>query len=248
MTLLQPNHFGQPLKLAIDFAAGAGIGIGYFVIVLVQMIFLMTLFERVTPVVQVAVMIFMFVLGTAFTYANEMLGIWTPIKFPYNVLIFVVWYPFYHFGFLVARSKELQFRLSRISPTILLAVIGGFLILSIFEAMLIQYHNVLHAASQLKLSSKLTSLALVALIFSVHANVHLKDGLLTWIGRNSYFIYLFHLLPIAVATKVFSELPRPTSQLVMTPVTFVFALAASLVSAWVARRLIPEKAQRYVLG
>jgi peptidoglycan/LPS O-acetylase OafA/YrhL len=248
VALLKPSHFGQPVNLVIDFAAGAGIGIGYFVVVLVQMIFLMTLFERVTPFVQVIVMICMFVLGTALTYANEMLGAWNPIEFPYNVLIFVVWYPFYHFGFLVARSKDLQLYLSRISPALLLAAIGGFLVSSIIEAIVIQHQNVLHAASQLKATSKLTSLAMIVLIFSVHANVHIKSGLLTWIGRNSYFIYLFHLLPITVATKVFSDFLGSSSQLVATPAKFAFALAVSLVSAWVARRLIPEKVQRYILG
>lgn len=212
------------------------------------MIVLMTLLERLNLFVQLSIVTIMSVLGIAFTYASEVLELWAPIEFPYNVITFVVWYPFYHFGFLFARSKELQSYIATISPMILLIAIGGFLVVSIIEALLTQYHNVLHAASQLKVSSKLTSLSLILLIFSVQAKAPQKDGVLAWIGRNSYFIYLFHLLPLTIAAKVISELLGPTSQVVVTPVKFGFALAASLISAWAARRLIPKKVQIYVLG
>jgi fucose 4-O-acetylase-like acetyltransferase len=246
--LTKRKHFLDISDLALDFATGTGIGIGYFVIVLVQMTLFMSLVERMSIGVQAMLAVGLFTLGTAATYANAFLGLWRPLAFPYDALPFFVWAPFYQLGFLIARSPEMRRRLSAAPISLPVSAIVVLLAVSIGEAMALQYTEPVLAASQLKLSSKLVSLAVIVTIFALHGRVSVRDGALSRFGRSSYFVYLFHLLPMFAATRLIAASPSLASPFAATPLKFGATLLATAVAVWLARRLVPRSAQSLILG
>lgn len=105
------------------------------------------------------------------------------------------------------------------------------------------------AVSQTKASSIAYSISVTLLIFSFYYRSHITNrGFFSWIGSTSYFIYLFHLIPIAVATKLASSLH--ISSVSFEKVVFVacVAIVLSIGAAAAARFALPEKAQKWILG
>src|SRR5688572_23772990 len=71
IALLKPNHFIHPKALLLDYAAGDGIAIGYFIIVLCQFILLAPLLRAITSArVHVAIMAAGALIGLTLTYAT----------------------------------------------------------------------------------------------------------------------------------------------------------------------------------
>lgn len=248
IVLTKPTHLLRPADLMVDLLTGEGIGIGYFVIVLAQMTIVMSLLERASISIQAIAAIVMFAFGTAFTYADAFLGLWPRLVFPFNTLIFIVWCPFYQFGFMIARSGELRRRMAEAPLPPLLAVLVILLCLALSEAMSTQYMDKTFAASQLKLSNKMEALAVIVVIFSLRDKVSVKDGMVAWLGRNSYFIYLSHMLPMLVAVKIATAFPVTAPEFSVIFAKAGFVLAACCCAAWAARRLTPRDVQRYIIG
>jgi fucose 4-O-acetylase-like acetyltransferase len=187
----------HPGALLADFLGGRGIGgIGYFVIVLTQMVLLMPLIGRIGSVRgHVAVMALLTPVGLALTYG--LAGRWA---FPWSALPFVVWYPCYHFGYLMGRFPAVAPG-PRLRPA-LLAVALAMVAAAIIEAILLMNYSLALAVSQKKATSLAFSLALFALLLALRGAWSPRPGLLTFAGRNSYFIYLFHLLPLGLAARL----------------------------------------------
>jgi len=97
---------------------------------------------------------------------------------------------------------------------------------------------------------KITTIAYAMSLFLWFASPRrgpVQPGVISWLGRNSYFIYLFHLLPIGKAGQIASragidgDVPRFLC-------LFLTAKSMSAMAAWLGRRFIPSRLQRWVLG
>ena len=143
VVLFRRHDLTHPVALLADFLGGRGIGgIGYFVIVLTQMILLMPFIARIGSVRgHVAVMALLTPVGLALTYGLS--GRW---EFPWSALPFIVWYPCYHLGYLMGRFPDAAPG-PRLRPALLVAAVAMFAA-AIVEAVLLQDYSLALAVSQ----------------------------------------------------------------------------------------------------
>lgn len=205
----RPEDLLSPTVLAADIFMGEGIGVGYFVIVLAQMVVLTPLISKVSSVRGHALIMAGGALaGLVTSYVFQLFLVDHPLSsFPANALPFWVWYPFYHFGFVARRyhlpeSKFLQRWLPLLWCGWLLCV--G---LSWLEGQALTAADAAKfGMSQTKATSLLASGALFLALLGATASLRKYQFRgWAWIGRNSYFIYLTHLLVFAVIAKVWSR-------------------------------------------
>ncbi len=180
------------------YILGRGIGIGYFIIVLLQFIVLTPFLHKVkSQKTHIGMMVIGSILGSVFTYYFYAVN---PehfmAKFPQNVILFFVWYPFYHFGYYAARYK-IQFKIEQINSLTLIYFLGVALTLAFIEGYFWGYNgNYRFGVSQLKLTSFITSfiLFLNILHFQKQNSLLNTSTSLTWLGSHSFAIYLIHIL------------------------------------------------------
>lgn len=204
--LIKSTHSSLSLTEVIkSFIFGTGIHIGYFVIVLLQFTLLTSLYNTINKLVShITIALIGVVLGTAYNYyfsaSNPDL---TLSKFPFNGLLFVVWYPFYHLGYIVSRFES-ELKIKNIRLTNLSSSLLFFLVLASVEGFYWALNgNYSFGVSQLKISSFIVSTILFLYIICFkEKTIHLhKDSHLSWLGSYSYFIYLTHLLFLPTIQK-----------------------------------------------
>lgn len=184
---------------------GTGIEIGYFVIVLFQFILITPALAKIqTPTHHIAIIIAATLVGSSFTYyytAFHRLSIFS--NFPANAILFFVWYPFYHAGYFISRhmrdhiANKPRIAVPAIVYSILLACA---LIEGLYWAI---NQNYPLGVSQLKATSLAASFALfIITLYAEKLNTPLHTAsALSWLGKNSYAIYLTHMLPLIAARK-----------------------------------------------
>jgi surface polysaccharide O-acyltransferase-like enzyme len=219
LALRSPEHLLDPLALAKDILLGSGIGIGYYVIVLIQCI-------AITPLLahlkedrhHIGVMISVTVVALAFRY---FVALEHPdslfAEMPYYALLFTAWYPFYHLGFWIRRAtRPLSIRRSTLGGLAAL-----FLLMSLAEGLILGSSGLpVFGTSQIKASSFLMSASLCALVL-VSSGPRTKGvRLLAYMGRQSYFVYLSHVAVLSV----FSSALQRSSMLYSRQPLFAAAL------------------------
>lgn len=211
--LNDPVALVSPISMARHLLLGTGIGgIGYFVLVLSQYIVLTPALLKIKPHWRHVSLIAVVSIGSlAITY---MLRIRCPnseyTQFPRLFLPFVVWYPFYHVGIYAAQVKSEGHILWLSRGKTWLTLYVTFTALSIVESLYLANHGYFRfAVSQVKVFSFLQSIALFMLILSHTGNSPAIRRLSTlqWIGRQSYPIYLTHLLFLAYSEAIFQTIP-----------------------------------------
>jgi len=248
-----PEHVHAPRALVEDFLFGRGIGIGYFVIVLLQCVVLVPWLARLRGTRQhVAVMLLGTVAGLALGYTVRAGHPETmAARFPYYCLPFIAWYPFFHLGFWAGRSPapatNHAARWKAGAAVAVLLAVGEAFAWSAFGLDEL-------AASQIKASSFAASLLVALHVLRAppqrarRATVAARG--LVWLGRNSYALYLMHMLPLrwgadAVRQHMAWLLDwRPLAVLLLVAGT-VLACCACVA---LVRALAPAVAQRPLLG
>lgn len=191
LVLNKPDHFLSPMLLLRDFILGSGIGVGFFVIVLLQFILLTPLIWKIKTVqTHIAIMITLSILGLSATYVLRILG------FPYYEMLFLFWYPFFHFGVFTSMFKrDMELWLNKIRKFIPSLLIICFT-LALIEGFFWSSHGLLSIGkSQIKISSFLLSFILFLAILSFKEIFSRVDRVvIAWLGRASFIIYLSHML------------------------------------------------------
>jgi fucose 4-O-acetylase-like acetyltransferase len=232
----------DPIRILKDFVIGTGIGIGYFVVVLVQMICITPIIDKISKTSQHAMAIICITtIGLSFTYFIQLHKLEPFNVFPLSAIFFPVWYPFYHFGFFSGKSGWVAPH--RIAVGLTVAALGlsfaeGYAWIPILPEF---------AISQTKASSLAYSFCLTLSIFSLYKVVRLQNAkYLAWIGKSSYFIYLFHLIPIIILRKAMQNVHiLPVGKIAIIAICAIFA---SIGAAYAGRRFIPIRMQRWIMG
>lgn len=240
-------------ELIKGFILGSGIGIGYFVIVLLQCILLTPLLMQIN---RIRTHMFIISAGTAFGLAfsyyfrTEQTSSFFS-TFPGNGLLFFVWYPFYHFGFFAARYKS-RLNICRITPSFLFLALFITLALSFAEGLFWSYRDMYSVGvSQIKASSYAASLIIfvIAINYSDKESWLDKRNVLTWLGQNSYAIYLTHLLLLNVSTKVYGKIDVILEvQPVFVLLSTVSSIIGCAVFILIVRKIFTNKTSNIILG
>lgn len=231
---------------------GTGIGIGYFVVVLVQYVILTPALHRLnSKPAHLAIILIISSVGACFTYYYTALRPEQPFgTFPLNGILFFVWYPFYHAG-LYIRKFQCEKYITEKRNLIKIALAAALLI-SISEGFFWGANeNYNFGVSQLKLSSFIFSFLVFISAISISPQktfLH-KKSLLTWLGVNSYAVYLIHMLPIIIFSKIFNILPGLFElQPLYVSILALLSLFASAITVKAAVLLLPVNKTKYVLG
>lgn len=205
----------------------------YYVLVYAQLVVLTPLLYRLLhscPIVPYA-------LGILALVGREVAAL-AGIELPHVQAIFAVWLIFYVVGLDWGRWRgyvEGKAALWGIAAAVALCVQGGFGFA--WNA----YGDYNMATTQLKISSMVASLAVIALIMALPA--HLKaSASATFLGRlgdASFGIYLCHMFFVAAFGKVLLLVSLPL--LVAAAIKWIFALAASYMFCVFAGRALPKK-------
>ncbi len=232
---------------------GTGIGIGYFVIVLSQFVILTPLFAKIQKKWHhVAIMITISIMGSIFVYYFSAINTDHFLsQFPAYALPFFAWYPFYHSGYFMARYKnELK-----LNSTLIKTATFGLalsLTLSLCEGLFWAYnHNYSFGVSQLKATSLAASLFLFILAVSLSEKKTLlhRYSAITWLGENSYVIYLSHMLFLTIIQKI---LRQSDSIYSLQPLTILLSVALSLILCTglikTCSKILPRNISKHLLG
>jgi surface polysaccharide O-acyltransferase-like enzyme len=194
------SHFLDPQLLLTDIFMGKGIGVGYFVIVLLQFIFLTPFIWRIKSIkTHMITMIAFTAIGLFSTYTLRTIFIDHPFgKFPLNAIFFIYWYPFFHFGVFVSLFKEKVIEWVCGVKKVIYFLVPLFVMLSLIEGFFWANHGFISlGTSQMKASSFILSfLSFLSLLYCNNRPSLLDSKVMAWLGRGSYVIYLSHMFAL----------------------------------------------------
>ena len=210
----------------------------YYVLVYAQLVVLTPLLYRLLrccPVVPYAIGVFALVGREAAALAG--------IVLPHVQAIFAVWLIFYVVGLDWGRWRgyvEGKALLWGVSAAATLCVQGGFGFA--WNA----YGDYNMATTQLKLSSMMTSLAVIGLIMALPVQLKTRacGSFLGKLGDASFGIYLCHMFVVAFLGKVLTLIAIPL--LLATVLKWVLATCFSYVFWLVAGKILPRKTAGWV--
>ncbi|MGO2306112.1 MAG: acyltransferase [Providencia sp.] len=191
-------------KFIYNLIFGTGIFIGYFVIALIQLVLLTPFLYKIKlKSVWLVFMSISLCVSIGYTYYFQLIDHGSPLsKFPFNGLPFFIWLPFYLLGFYLSKiNRGITLSTRKITYSYVLLVI-----LSLVEAFYWLNSNREFSVSQLKVTTYLASVAVCLYVISTYKAVD-KKSYLTWLGENSYFIYLSHLFVMAPLAVIFRKIP-----------------------------------------
>ena len=112
---------------------------------------------------------------------------------------FATWLMFFILGLYIGSSRQIK-----ISNKVLLLLISIFYIISCFETYLLIniFHRSGDAVTAVKASSFMYSFTLIIFLFNNQDLI--KSKLLKIFGQMSFGIYLIHMFPLMIATKILS--------------------------------------------
>ena len=236
------------------FFFGEGIGIGYFVIVLLQYILITPLLVRIQSTrIHLTIICILTFAGLALSYYTRVQSIGFFSDFPGSALPFIFWYPFYHFGLLMRlRSESSNSELLKSNILKLWVVFFAALFFSFLEGLFWGFEGFYNLGiSQIKVSSFAASLALtsIAIIGSKNGIFLRNPSALTFLGRNSYAIYLIHLNLLFVAKKIFGLVPGIYEfQPLYIVLLVVFTILFCALFIGVVQKFASDRVRAVVLG
>lgn len=250
IVLFNRSHITQPTSLIKDFMFGSGIGIGYFVIVLTQFTIMTPVLARIRSIRAHIVTIFVLTaMGLSFTYFIQFHHVQPLSRFPFNAILFPVWYPFYHLGFIAGQRGWFTEAGSRASIIATAFAVVLLLVASIFEGLALRGVSLLFATSQLRATSFIYSSAVFLLILLLHSRAeNIRASGLAWLGRNSYAVYLTHLIPIRIAMKFAGKFGLAPGELLFVTFVASFVGLLCIFGVWLGRHFLPAYAQRWMLS
>ena len=205
--LEKPSHLINSTEISQDLLLGTGIEFGYFIIVLIQFVLL-------TPIIinirndrsNLAWMIIISAIGITVTYLLNLKYFNSEFsQFPFYVLPFYAWYPFYHLGVWVNKKGFIERNLPLDLTIKFLLFYLLFLLLSFLEAVILSQHGLYSfAISEIKVSSFFCSLFLCLSIVALYAK-YTDPGLISWIGKYYYSIYLMHMLFLDFSENIIKQ-------------------------------------------
>jgi len=242
----------QFLDLIIKTFLGLTAGHLYFILVLLQFVFLTPLILKKIKLKKYNVFLLLITplyLGLLYFYTFK-----TGEQLPYYHIVFPAWFIFYYLGLLMNIKKE-NILFSKINNTyiaIVIVVLG--LAMSILEGYIqLKFEfPVTFAASQIKFSSFIYSIAVINLIFVVKPYFeNFKSKELKLIGDRSYGIYYIHMAYIMIVSKLISvfsnnylENMLPFFQMIQ----LVLVVTLSLLSIKITKKVLGDKFSRKLFG
>ena len=207
ISLEKPSHLINSTEISKDLLLGTGIEFGYFIIVLIQFVLITPIILKIrNDSLNLACMIIISIIGITLTYLLNLGYFDTEFsQFPFYVLPFYAWYPFYHLGVWVKKKGFIEKNLPLDLTIKFLSFYLLFLILSFFEASILSQHGLYSfAISQIKVSSFLCSLFLCLSIVALHAR-YTDPGSISWIGKYYFSIYLMHMLFLSFLENIIKQ-------------------------------------------
>lgn len=254
VVLKTPEHFLSAGDLFRDFFFGLGIGIGYFVIVLVQYILLTPLIVRLRHDWQhLAVMATLFAGAMIWAYVIRLGFAESALAdFPLYALPFFTWYPFYHLGVYVAQRNLAQNPAFARYAWAFLGLAGVFAVAAMAEGVFLANQGLYSfGVSQIKVTSFLTAIALFlfAVAYSHGRTAGAGQPFLAWLGTHSFLIYLSHMLFVTVVLRVLRRVPLVYDfQPLFIIVASALTLGGCIVLVYAAQRVVPVRMRRLLLG
>ncbi|MEB6525278.1 acyltransferase [Enterobacter hormaechei] len=228
----------------IGIVNGTSIEIGYFVIALIQLILLTPILYHIKSMrCHLFILILISIIGFAYTYC---INLYKPLNtlstFPYSAIPFIVWFLFYHTGFILRKYSP------SINTKVPLCLIAMMLAASVAEAFYLNsYAGYAFSVSQLKASSIGMSLGICLLIYATLERMS-APYVLCNVGMASYGIYLSHILIMRIMYKI-TEVSGlvPTSKILYS---FVIAIATLFAAYFMCSiiKLISKNNSKYILG
>lgn len=248
IVIFRRDHIFSLVEIVKDFVFGMGVGIGYYVVVLIQYYLLVPLIDRVKEKrVDVFVMICISFFGLLYSYITRVRFPELIIaEFPYNVLLFFVWYPFFHLG-VYARKYGFSEKGMGYIPYALVAA----LLFSMLEAEALAGVGLYSVGvSQVKLSSYLYSILFFVLLVmrsSGPSSSRLNESILSNLGRRSYVVYLSHLLFLQYIQRGLLKISYVYNmQIVYIALSTLLTLGLCFLLLIVIDKFLPKKAQGYI--
>ncbi len=241
--LFHRDHLENVSELLSDFFLGKGIGwgVGYFVIVLLQLVLITPLLVKIKSTSsQILTIVISLIVSMAYTYVIKIkFGSSVLASFPYSVLPFFIWLPFYQLGLMMGRGLNFKF-----NNPLLVALYLLFVIVSIAEGLLLQKMGYGFGNSQVKITTFLASGTLFLLAVS-YQFINVKKNLLSWMGENSYPIYLIHTIVIALASNysIFAY-----SKAISASLLLVMVIAGTALIVLVLNKLLHGNFKQKILG
>ncbi len=151
---------------------------------------------------------------------------------------FVAWFTFYYMG-LVFGNRILEKRYS-LKTLVLLYVLSLFLQMA--ESYGWQQSGIMNFATQLKLTSLLSSSLFLLIVYTVLQNkaYTIKSGFLVMLGDYSFGIYLSHILVMKMLEQV------PYYSAVPYPITLAIVVLLSFLGCYLGFKLCGSKLGRYL--
>lgn len=254
VALRRPWHFQSWPLLLEDVLLGKGIGIGYYVIVLLQCLLIVPLILRLQSLRgHVVAMALVTAAAMGLHYALQLGHASHPLAdFPLNALPFYTWYPFFHAGIVARRFGQGPAAWPARGLALWAALFAAGVGASMVEATVLSelgYRE--FAASQIKLSSFAASLALFICAVGLQGRgVRDAPKWLAALGRRSYPIYLTHGLALTAVHAVLraDALGLLARQAIYLPLCVLLTAVLCMAFIRASEALLPDGARRVVFG
>lgn len=234
-------------NIAANFLLGTGIGVGYFVIVLLQFVLITPILYKIKSIkLHIHLLFLISILGIIYTYiCNYKLPDTRLSQFPYSALPFFVWYPFFHLGFALSKfSPKIKMSNNSLYFLIVLGVLFS-LLEGFIESYTLGYD---FAASQLKLSSLTLSTIICIIIYKNKDNLPQANNILVRIGNMSYGIYLTHMLFITTYGGILKGTYMKDYILLYIFTLTLLSLLSSILMVLLIDKLANNRIKPFIIG
>lgn len=185
----------------INLIAFSSSGPYYFIALIIQFYILLPILNRF---VNGRGLILSILISLSMTLVILYFRYYTEISLPLIIYAgnFATWLMFFILGLYIGSSRQIK-----ISNKVLLLLILVFYIISCVETYLLIniFHHSEDAVTAIKASSFMYSFTLIIFLFNNQDLI--KSKLLKIFGQMSFGIYLIHMFPLMVASKILSYLP-----------------------------------------
>jgi len=219
----------------------------YFIIVLSQLIILTPI--MVKTINNKVIKIFIFSITPITIICTYIYTFFTKQVFPYTFFPFTSWILFYYFGLLI-RNLNISYDFFKSKLKLIIPIYVISISFSIVEGILI-YNNLKLfdlAISQLKITSIITSFALILLTLSLKNSFTISShNILSKIGDYSFGIFFIHSIFIMLFNTL-NVSKYINSQIIFTFIMFCIVSFLSFIIIALCRKTIGNKISSNVLG